>query len=79
MQPMEYIRKNVFQVSQAAFAVVAGVAQPTVWRWEQGISEPHSTELSRIRAAAVCRGLNWDDCWLFETPKTDENVEAPPQ
>lgn len=70
MLPMAHIRQNVFQLSQTAFAEIAGVKQPTVSRWENGEFEPNRDELERIRAAAIQSGKEWSDAWFFEAPQT---------
>lgn len=66
MKPIERIRKEVFDLTQAAFAEVAGVTQPTVSRWENGEWEPNLDELENIRKAAQARGIHWEDSWFFE-------------
>ena len=66
MRPMEYIRREVFHISQAAMAAIALVNQATVSRWESGGAEPSRDEMDRIRAAALIRGLRWRDSWFFE-------------
>lgn len=68
-RPIEHIRRAVFDVSQTAFAEIAGTTQPSVSRWEQGLQEPDRIEMDRIRQAAHKRGLNWDDRWFFEVPR----------
>ena len=68
-RPIEHIRRVVFDVSQSAFAEIAGTTQPSVSRWEQGLQEPDLGEMARIRNAAVERGLSWHDRLFFETPK----------
>ena len=74
MTPMLFIRRRVFQATQAAMADIACVSQGTVSKWERGELSPNSTELQRIRAAAQNRGHQWDDSWFFEVP----NAEASP-
>lgn len=69
MRPIAYIRQNVFQVSQASFAAIAGVTQATVSRWENGEFEPNRNELERIRSAACESGKPWDDSWFFKIPE----------
>ena len=69
MKPIEHIRRDIFAVSQATFAEIAGTTQPSVSRWEQGVQEPCHSEMERIRLAAVRRGLRWNDRWFFEMPK----------
>lgn len=67
MNTLKYIRTNIFHVSQAEFAALAGVAQATVSRWENGLS-PSLDEMRKIRDAAKERGIDWDDRWFFEVP-----------
>lgn len=66
MNPIARIRKAVLNLSQAEFAVAAGVSQPTVSRWERGELSPSLDEMRRIRDLAKTRGVDWDDSWLFE-------------
>ena len=68
MQAMSFIRKSVFGLTQAAFAVVAGVTQGTISKWEAGEFEPTRDQLVRIREEARTRGIEWDDAWFFEHP-----------
>jgi hypothetical protein len=75
MHPIEHIRKRVLGLNQAAFAVIAGVTQATVSRWESGELEPGREELGRIRDEARARGIAWDDRWFFEPP----NASAAPE
>ena len=67
MNALRNIRKNVFAVTQAQFAMVAGVTQATVSRWENGVA-PSLDEMKAIRRAAEERGINWDDRYFFEVP-----------
>jgi transcriptional regulator with XRE-family HTH domain len=71
VRPIEHIRRNVFQLSQAAFAEIAGVTQPTVSRWEAGEWEPNRDDLERIRQAALGSGKPWSDAWFFEAPAVE--------
>lgn len=68
MHTVEHIRKDVFGLSQAAFAELAGVSQATVSRWETGEFEPNRDDLQRIREAAISAGKDWQDRWFFEAP-----------
>lgn len=70
MKPIEHIRKNVFNVSQAVFGGYAGTTQASVSRWEKGDQEPSQKEMAGIRQAALDQGLAWDDSWFFELPKS---------
>jgi transcriptional regulator with XRE-family HTH domain len=80
MNAVEFIRTKVFKLTQAPFAVIAGVSQPTVSRWEApdcAGSEPNREEMERIRSAAIKRGLAFDDSWFFQTfPEEQVNDEA---
>jgi DNA-binding transcriptional regulator YiaG len=68
MQPIEHIRKVIFDLSQVAFGEIAGTTQASVSRWESGDQQPGLDEMTRIRAAARERGIAWDDLWFFEIP-----------
>jgi len=72
MKPIEHIRKNVFDASQAVFGEIAGTTQASVSRWEKGEQEPSQSEMAKIRQAALDRGIPWDDRWFFEVPKAAE-------
>jgi DNA-binding transcriptional regulator YiaG len=67
MNTLKHIRKNVFAVTQAEFAVVAGVTQATVSRWENGVA-PSLEEMQAIRSAASARGIDWSDGLFFDVP-----------
>lgn len=75
MRPIEHIRRNVFQVTQSAFAAIAGTTQPQISRWEVGSAEPSRDEMAKIRAAARRRRLDWDDRLFFEVPKAGAERE----
>lgn len=78
MNAVEFIRTKVFKLTQAPFAVIAGVSQPTVSRWEapdNAGSEPSRDEMDRIRSAAKTRGLDWNDSWFFQTFPDEEPAE----
>lgn len=69
MNAVKFIRTKVLKLEQAPFAVIAGVSQPTVSRWEAPDiknSEPNREEMDRIRNAAIARGLEWNDSWFFQ-------------
>lgn len=67
MTAIRNIRKTVFKLNQAEFAAIAGVAQATVSRWENGVSLSLD-EMKAIRAAAIQRGIDWDDALFFDEP-----------
>lgn len=69
MNALRHIRKTVLDLSQAEIAAIAEVSQGTVSKWENGELNPNMDEMARIRAAAIARGLPWDDSWFFETPE----------
>jgi transcriptional regulator with XRE-family HTH domain len=71
-----YIRKHIFRApSQRQFSKMVGVSQPTVNRWEAGIG-PSQSAMEKIRAAAVDRGLPWDDRLFFEAPAGPDTAEV---
>lgn len=77
MNAVEHIRTRIFKMKQAPFAAVVGVSQPTISRWEAPDfigSEPNREEMSRIRDAALERGLKWDDSWFFQTFPDEETA-----
>lgn len=65
MNPIRHIRREIFKVTQAEFASLAGVTQASVSRWESGGS-PSLEEMQRIRAAASDRDIDWKDEWFFD-------------
>lgn len=79
MNAVEYIRTRIFKLKQGPFAVVAGVSQPTISRWEAADckgSEPSRDEMDNIRKEAIKRGLEWNDSWFFQTfPDEPESAE----
>jgi DNA-binding transcriptional regulator YiaG len=66
MNVMRRIRVKVFRVSQGEFALIAGVSQPTISKWEAGIQIPLSSHLRSIRSEAKRRAIPWNDAWFFE-------------
>lgn len=71
MNAVLHIRKNVLGINQSAFALIAGAAQATVSRWENGELSPDLQQLTAIRAEVLRRGLEWNDAWLFNVPTTE--------
>jgi transcriptional regulator with XRE-family HTH domain len=75
MNAVAHIRQNVFGVTQAKFAEIAGVEQPTVSRWERGIDHPSLSHLRLIRAEARRRKLALSDSTFFD-PKAASSTAA---
>lgn len=71
MSAIRYIRREVFKVTQAEFASLAGVTQASVSRWEAG-GAPSLDEMQAIRKAAADRGIEWNDAWFFEAPAPEQ-------
>lgn len=78
MRPIQFIRQSVFNATQAEFALIARVTQATVSRWEsdESSSEPGRDDLGVIRAAAMDRGLAWNDAWFFDPPACHPKTQA---
>lgn len=66
MKPIEQIRREVFSVTQAEFAGLAGVTQATVARWESGELSPRQEHMQAIRREAKRRRLKLRDSMFFE-------------
>jgi len=62
---LKHIRVAVLDMTQAAFAALVGVSQPTVSRWEQGEGSPTLDQLKFIRDEILSRRIPWRDAWLF--------------
>lgn len=75
MNPMQYIRKHVFRVTQSEMAEIADAGQASVSRWENGSGSPDRDEMERIRMEAFHRGLEWDDRLFFEAPSAEEAAQ----
>lgn len=75
MNAIRHIRKNIFRVTQQEFAAIAGVQQPSISRWENGVA-PTLSEMQAIRDAAKSRGIDWNDAWFFEAPVTEAEASA---
>jgi DNA-binding transcriptional regulator YiaG len=69
MNALKNIRKNIFNLTQAEFAAIAGVGQATVCRWETGGYPPSLNELQAIRSAAKERNIKWNDEWFYSIPE----------
>jgi transcriptional regulator with XRE-family HTH domain len=70
MEPIKFIRTEIFQCSQTVMAEMAGVSQGTVSHWENGKLSPSQLEMSRIRNEAQRKGIPWNDNWFFEVPQS---------
>jgi predicted transcriptional regulator len=77
MKPIENIRRNIFGITQSAFAAIAEVSQATVSRWESGEIEPTLDQISRIRNAAIRAGKQWRDDLLFDPPPVEIGSDFP--
>ncbi len=64
MSAIRHIRQSVFKMTQTAFAEETDIAQSTLSRWELG-AEPTLEGVRKIRAAALRRGLGWDEDWFL--------------
>lgn len=69
MNPIHFIRTEIFHAKQAEFAEIAKVGQATVSRWENGVCSPSLDEMRNIREEAQRRRIEWDDRWFFTTPQ----------
>jgi transcriptional regulator with XRE-family HTH domain len=68
-----HIRLTVFGCSQNELSRISGIAQSLISRWESGKRTPGLVNLAKLRAAALARGIAWDDRWFFE----DAEVRLP--
>ena len=75
MTPALYIRKHIFQMTQADMAEVLGCVQPTVHRYEINGFFPVEAQ-KKVRALAAERGLEWNDSWFFEVPEGESNPKG---
>jgi transcriptional regulator with XRE-family HTH domain len=75
MNTFKHIRKNVFGLRQDEFALIAGVHQATVSKWESGNLYPDFKNLVSIRTAAISRGHEWRDELFFDSPEVGVPVE----
>lgn len=76
MGQMHHIRKQLFRLTQAEMAALAGVSQATVSRWENGELEPGRDDLAKIRQEAIRRGLQWDDALFFDAAPSSNEAAA---
>ena len=73
MNPVQYIRKAIFNKTQAEFADLLNVSQSSVSRWEEnGYFPPEHQPRIRELGRAICDDgkLAWNDSWFFEVPIT---------
>lgn len=71
MNPVKFIRKYVFAMTQQAFSAECGVSQSRISDWEsQGRIPTDHQDLIRLKGKAICaeRGEEWSDTWFFEVP-----------
>lgn len=71
MNTLQFIRKNVFHMTQQQLAVALATNQPTICRWEKRGSCTFDA-MQAIRRLARDRGVDWSDSWFFEIPETDD-------
>jgi transcriptional regulator with XRE-family HTH domain len=69
MNSIRHIREKVLGLTQTQLALLTGVTQGTVSRWETGKLEPTLDELRKMREAAQDKGVEWNDAWFFDAPK----------
>ena len=75
--PMKIIRLAVLDISQGQMAKIANTTQATVSRWEAGVLEPDRLQMEAIRAAALERGIDWQDNWFFDAKNIPaQKIEA---
>lgn len=67
MNPVKYIRTEVFGVSQSELARLLGRHHSRVNRWERAGYFPTHVQM-RVRKLAMQRGIDWQDSWFFEIP-----------
>lgn len=72
MNTITHIRKNVLGLSQSEFAAICGVKQPTIHRWEAGLTQPGLDHLAAIRREITARGIEWDDSSFFMSGEAAE-------
>jgi transcriptional regulator with XRE-family HTH domain len=68
--PLQFIREDLFGVTQSEFGAIANASQSVVSRWESGNSEPSRDQMANIREDAIKRGIMWDDSLFFTTPES---------
>lgn len=73
MSAMKRIRTEMFAITQADMAEIAGASQAVVSRWERadGRAWPDLQHIRAIRAEALRRGLAWDWSWLEHDEMAD--------
>lgn len=76
MNMIRFIRKHIFRTTQQDFAKIAGVTQAAISNWEkESAPMPSLKEIRAIRSAALSRGLDWNDSFLFQPDIPDEPYE----
>ncbi len=76
MNPVTYIRRTVFKLSQEAFGALFGTTQATVSRWEKAGLIPSDVQ-PKVRKAAQDLGINWNDSWFFAVPEGGPAPDCP--
>ena len=72
---LKRIRSEVFEETQVAFGIIAGVSQATISKWEKNKLSPELDQLAKIRKEAAKRGIPWQDEWFFSLAQ--EYTEPP--
>lgn len=71
MQPIEFVRRSIFKLTQSDFAAICDVRQSTVSRWETGSTFPDIQQLGKIREEARRRNINLPDNVFFDAPSME--------
>lgn len=67
-EPLKFIRKVVFAMTQLDFARANGIANDKISKMESGDRRLTFDDMLKIRTAAIDRSLDWNDSWFFEVP-----------
>jgi transcriptional regulator with XRE-family HTH domain len=78
MNRIRTIRVDVLGYSQKQLAEIAGVAQATVSRWENGVDTPTLAQAAQIAQAIRARGLRFDERAFFDDGVLAWVVGGPP-
>jgi transcriptional regulator with XRE-family HTH domain len=66
--PIRYVRKHVFDVTQAELARIGQVSRSRVSRYESGREAPPYAFLEKLRDEAKKRKITLSAEWFFEHP-----------